>query len=111
MIKMKPQVPAAEAPKPVAKAKTVTPGVAKEPWQMTREEYASHIDNISYSSPEWEAIRKWNNEQTDLVRIGKRKPPSIGTKLIDAYREEVLLPKALSEGKPVPPEVLADYGD
>ena len=78
---------------------------------MTREEYASHIDNISYSSPEWEAICKWNNEQIDLVRIGKRKPPSIGTKLIDAYREEVLLPKALAEDKTIPPKVLADYTD
>ena len=75
----------------------------KEPWEMTREEYNTFIDTPQ-GKAEWDKLRAWNNEQSKLGRTDK-----IGQKAVYVYREEVVIPQALSEGKPVPPEVLKDY--
>ncbi len=65
--------------------------VVKEPWEVAREEYAvNRVPKIAEkSSPEWQ------NEVNERVKVR------------DEHRQSV--DKALSEGKPVPPEVLADY--
>ena len=67
---------------PVKDSLTTESKPAKEPWEMTKAEY---IDSKSKTSPETRAIAKdyhWN-----------------------------IVNEALQEGKPVPPEVLADYPD
>ena len=82
--------------------------ITKQPWEMTRNQYAEYIDSLPYNSEEWQAITKWNNEQSDLYREGKRKARPT-EKLVHVYQEEVILPRALSAGKTIPPAVLADY--
>lgn len=73
----------AEAPIPLTEA---TPQVAgKEPWQMTREEYTGKKPS--------EFTEEMNHYQTRFQQHGWD------------------VEQALAEGKPVPPEVLADYPD
>ncbi len=74
--------PAAEPVKPSPMA---TP--TKQPWEMTREEYLEH-----YSTPdivEGKAVLRDKPQGGHMAAVGR----------------------AISEGKPVPPEVLADYPD
>ncbi len=70
---------------------TLPPGTqahAKEPWQMTREEYAATMPPIPRGA----------SKQVKAMMDGE---------LLRMRRAHV--ERALSEGKPVPPEVLADY--
>ena len=83
---------------------------AKEPWQMTREELGK------LAKSEEPMLRRWRNLQKQgrgaqrggaFVNIPRSLQP-----WTDAWsRHEGIVMKALSEGKPVPPEVLADYPD
>lgn len=77
-------------PEHVEPAASVTP---KEPWEMTREEYARKQvpAGSDKTSPEW---------QTEVRARAQAR---------DEHRESVR--NVLREGKPVPPEVLADYPD
>ena len=70
----------------------------KEPYQRTKEEFRELVDNISYSSDLWKDITKWGNEQAKLIDDGKR-VQSPNLRIIDAYYDEVLIPKAIAEGK------------
>ncbi len=70
-----------------AKAGEVPPVTAKEPWMMTADEFAK--------SDYYKSMR------SRMKRI-KESPGSV---------QHTLLTRALSEGKPVPPEVLKDYPD
>lgn len=71
----------------VKKVKPTTPVTPKAPWQMTREEY--------YAQPPFNA-QNFRNEGGQALKARMHKDQII---------------KALSEGKPVPPEVLKDYPD
>jgi len=74
---------------------------AKEPWEMTREEFRG-VDpmglrvNLS-DKANWEAIYKRR-----ILEEGQGGPEATHGALVES---------ALSEGKPVPPEVLAEYPD
>lgn len=82
--KKKPEAPlTVEKPPEVVKPEPVVP-VTKEPWEMTREE--------------------WLTSQTPIPGA-KRQAYSAGVQHSNAVKQ------ALSEGKSVPPEVLADYPD
>lgn len=77
-----PEPPPVQSAPPVKESLTTESKPAKEPWEMTKAEY---IDSKSKTSPETRAIAKdyhWN-----------------------------IVNEALQKGKPVPPEVLADYPD
>ena len=81
---------------------TPAPG-SKEPWQMMRDEYLSQTsrDALAEVSPtNQDARRYWAEEVVD---------PTGHTIHHTAHKQAVR--DALSEGKPVPPEVLADYPD
>ena len=87
-----------EVPKP-----PVTPAVAKEPWQMTREQY------IASDS----ATRRFRNQVETLTgeardRASKQWDRAFGG-AERVHRQTVI--DASRAGKPVPPEVLADYPD
>lgn len=78
----------------------VIPPMAKEPWQMTAIEY--RVNKRSLLSPEQQ--RKWSEpERVSGVKVNVENQ-------WDA-EHKVLIQQALREGKPVPPEVLADYPD
>lgn len=59
---------------------------------LSRAAFKAHIDSVSYSDPDWEVIRHWNNEQVALIRDGKRPPLESGTTLLNAFYDEVLHP-------------------
>jgi len=83
-----------------------TDGV-RQPIDMTRDEFADYVDSLSYGDPYWKAVIKWNNEQVDLIRLGERKPPNVGTKLVDAYYDEVVKITPLVT-EPVVPVVITE---
>ena len=67
-----------------------TKSPTKEPWQMTREEYFTE-----------------GKQQAELYRKGISTVPDSGKYNTSYHRESIK--QALSEGKPVPAEVLKDY--
>ena len=103
----------------VKKGKETPKTETKEPWEMTKEEYLlkNNIKEVKYLTPEEKAIvakndnvevsmldKKWiGNYGVDLKTM-----KSIGDGYDDNYAE---VKQALSEGKSVPAEVLADYPD
>jgi len=97
----KPAAPAAapEAPKPSA----------KEPWEMTREEYLAQSEDISQ-------MRKLRQEEEGLS-LSTPKDKRFATTALNAAirnekgRHEESVRKAMAEGKPIPTEVLTDYPD
>jgi len=97
----KPAAPAAapEAPKPSA----------KEPWEMTREEYLAQSEDISQ-------MRKLRQEEEGLS-LSTPKDKRFATTALNAAirnekaRHEESVRKAMTEGKPIPTEVLTDYPD
>ena len=100
---------------------------AKEPWQMTAKQFNEQqlqaellIDTSSL--PEYEkynALRpnidvgltftrpEWQEQKQKAITELNKKFPGKGDWLIRTHRE--LIQQALSESKPVPPEVLVDY--
>lgn len=70
----------------------------KEPWEMTREEF-----------------RKFRKERHDRLYEKKRYPYPYSEKtdweITDAVEHRKAVRQAITEGRPVPPEVLADYPD
>lgn len=108
-----------------------------EPWQMTREEWthsheATKPDNLQtdYSRrSKSEAVAKFNEGERlryGVVKYASERVEAAIRGEIELSREETevlmdrintlvshkdVVEKALSEGKPVPPEVLADYPD
>ncbi|MEA3226129.1 MAG: hypothetical protein U9Q07_09275, partial [Planctomycetota bacterium] len=99
---------------------TQEPETAKEPWEMTKEEWGiAHI-----------AATKHENRDLKVKRMGALTPKSDSSGTIERIRlehgveatpirkrgvpivgHEAVVRKALSEGKSVPPEVLAEYPD
>lgn len=67
-------------------------GTAKQPWEMTREEWVN-------SDPNAQSVEGLSFQEVNRLRYQQR----------DAH--QAMLAQALSEGKPVPPEVLKDYPD
>lgn len=81
-----------ESVKPTAVAEKVTAKpTAKEPWQMTQGEYVSA-------------------RSSDIMPLGMKDTPA-NRKLYLAQKHQGEIRQALSEGKPVPAEVLKDYPD
>jgi len=70
---------------------------SKEPWQMTRAEYLE--SRATKGTPE-ELANAHSAQVERAMREGKAVPKAIAQEIIR---------QALSEGKPIPPEVLADY--
>ena len=107
---------------PVAPARAVAPAeqavvpVAKEPWQMTpngyrefeaKGDYPLGVDDV--------AAETWETYKAERDRlIGRRS----GQEILDAadkygknFAHRWIIENAIREGKPVPPEVLAEYPD
>jgi hypothetical protein len=88
----RPTVEVPETPKPEAKP------AAKEPWEMTREEYIQYtLDN----NQEHQNNLKNASDNTEIA-----KKAIVKTAI---HKHNGYVTAALAEGKPVPPEVLADY--
>jgi hypothetical protein len=100
----------------------------KEPWQMTKNEYLSDTaNNIKNIKNEWLDIKKQRipikpNEPSYGLLSRTRRGEDIGYKqrISDAEKfaketaptyHKIFIQQALSEGKPVPSEVLKDYLD
>jgi hypothetical protein len=80
-----------------AKGVTEKPAPAvKEPWEMTRKEW-SNLENKTINNESW--LKKHTKEE--ILREEER----------FGITHSYAVKQALSEGKPVPPEVLADYPD
>ncbi len=114
---------AAQAPKPAP--------AAKEPWQMTRSDWGKapgmppevRSDTMVLDAQKQldQVNRKYGNlaslgsgKKADVARKATAKAEDVLGNVVDAayrtaHRESV--ERALREGKPVPPEVLADYPD
>ena len=133
----------ANAEKIKAEKSTPTPAAetgekGKQPWEMTREEYANEADAhrrewIDYNNNRIKSIResrKQSNATSDRLGIKRTSgDASEITKLKESNRKheaamgkpysndtldrehKYAVEQALREGKPVPPEVLADYPD
>ncbi|MBA7696186.1 hypothetical protein ES703_104829 [subsurface metagenome] len=70
----------------------------KEPWQMTKEKFINYIKTMPRSYRE----ALIGGEGRGLVLEASQTGKSV---------HQLLVERALKEGKPVPPEVLADYPD
>lgn len=84
----------------------------KEPWQMTREQYIEPKmlrENLTKSTTGW----KWIGHNSLYSPRNENQATDMANGIIREYQFEhkELISKALSEGKPVPPEVLKDYPD
>lgn len=76
--------------------------IAKEPYQMTQEEYNKNIENIMQQK----LSEKYNSRTAmELERLKRGETGWLKTE------RKYEIQQALSEGKPVPAEVLADYPD
>lgn len=101
---------------------------AKEPWQMTLQQTAEASGKFSKDVVEkfFKFRSQWDSlpESKQRAYFSEYDPPSAyaarmsgitgdGLSVLRAQREghRPLIEKSLSEGKPVPPEVLADYPD
>ena len=74
------------------------PSIAKEPWKMTRSEYVKVADNLKRNP----VIEK---------RFKRDYPVELTQETADKVYHQYEVEQAISEGKPVPPEVLKDYPD
>jgi len=93
----------AEMPSPAA-AKVVPEAAPKEPWQMRAERYVgSPVSPQEIQSMEIRGLSS-GQIQYELQQAKAARQFSLG-------EHKIAVQKALSEGKPVPPEVLADYPD
>src|SRR3990167_2248277 len=92
-------------PAPSAAAANVAPEAApKEPWQMRAERYVgSPVSPQEIQSMEIRGLSS-GQIQYELQQAKAARQFSLG-------EHKIAVQKALSEGKPVPPEVLADYPD
>uniref|UniRef100_A0A6M3KU68 Large polyvalent protein associated domain-containing protein n=4 Tax=viral metagenome TaxID=1070528 RepID=A0A6M3KU68_9ZZZZ len=98
-----------------AKIKAVVPAqIAKEPWQMTRTEYTASLKNQLVNEAKargevaFQPIKKTEPGYRLMVegrQATRRRAEEFGPAI---HREKVA--KAHSEGKPVPPNVLKEYG-
>lgn len=118
--------------------KMVDAGQPKQPWEMTRNEYVGEYQEPYSVKDIQEASRKAKGQrQRHNARTGAMVPPAISGEIsakisknestaegmreayrtyVDAYKRGIedhyrSIKKALSEGKPVPASVLADYPD
>lgn len=92
----------------------------KEPWEMTRSEYFDYYKgDDGFAANGWDdADPRWNTYQ-EAKRLARTQASDI-TPRLDAAKNPMergsiyhrsIIENALSEGKPVPAEVLADYPD
>lgn len=111
---LKQETPAApaEAPRPAEpEPKAATPETgAKAPWQMTRDEFMAEAKRQYESSP----AHSLESTKTEKGKTKYRETPNKVTPEINKMFEDgrrAIVQKAINDGKPVPPEVLADYPD
>lgn len=88
------------------------PAAPKEAWQMTREEFKSNTDVLPLegvvNKGGFKLLTKNTLSPDDNWNVASTAPtPSEAIK----YRHRSVVETALREGKPVPPEALADYPD
>ena len=82
-------------------------GQYPEPWQMTRAEYAPSVDKLM---EKFESMMPRNSRlNKDARKIERSRLALLRRSRIEGHKAAVQ--QALSEDKPVPPEVLADYPD
>lgn len=143
--------PASNAPRPQAKpspsslapvapdgkAELATHPAQKEPWQMTRSEWAAERERVTPDTAQsrWtrgsasQAIAKmerllWllygiGDKERAILKQAQKGEIVLSSEEVDDLMERIntndphrfVIEKALAEGKPVPPEVLADYPD
>ena len=102
-------------PRPMAavpgEALPAAEAVAKEAWQMTREEFISaNPDLVSQVKGRWGILHYELKTRTgDYQKVGQIISDSVQGVLEQTHSR--LINKALSESKPVPAEVLKDYPD
>jgi len=96
--------PSVKASKPKDEPKEQKP---KEPWQMTEKEYVKRPEAMR------EFLQRQKRHSTGAMLSSIILDPDLEGLVArtDARWHEYLVQKALKEGKPVPPEVLADYPD
>ncbi len=80
---------------------------AKEPWEMTRKEYFK--DNVVPGKVGFTGAPLPKKDIKTKAQLVKELPPKAIESLTNFHRQEI--EQALAQGKPVPPEVLADYPD
>lgn len=101
--------PVIEPEKPAPKAATSETG-AKAPWQMTRGEFMAEAKRQYESSPAHSLeSTKTEKGKTKYKETPNKVTPEINKMFEDGRR--AIVQKAIDDGKPVPPEVLADYPD
>ena len=85
----------------------------KQPWEMTRAELQANEDAISSQEPKAPRKKDSGNLAVQSAHLNARKEwvPKYraAVKANDPIQHKAHIEKALSEGKPVPQEVLADY--
>lgn len=111
--------PEAASEKPTPAAATM-PGQKKEPWETSRGEYANSKRLTQPTPQEIKAEKKRLQGEISLHRMTPQDAESklnafenrhlIDSSHDDAYHK-MYVESALKKGKPVPPEVLADYPD
>lgn len=108
----KPQAHIAEAQRLEAQADALES--RKEPWQMTRQEWYDEKGKYEVQGIGYEATRKSGANATNARIAAKERlnygvEGEIGKYGREAVDHKEVIQKALSEGKPVPANVLADY--
>jgi len=90
------------------------PGVVKQPWQMSQAEYYDYTGKGNYPfGVSDEAVERWMSIEDERKRLVG---PRSGKEILGAsdryghnFEHRWIVGAALSEGLPVPPEVLAEY--
>jgi hypothetical protein len=102
--------PTEQVPAPAVEQAGAVAGETREPWQMTRAEY----DKYAYDSEQARLTAMVpSRKPKSYQRYAANRKPGRRTgwdSLVDGWRR-IEVQKAIAEGKPVPPEVLADYPD
>ena len=102
-----------EVVKPAEPAKAEVKQEGKQPWEMTQREWNNQLaDQYESAVTGNESVNASRKRIAGYLRSGKLKAPPTGGDPNSPYKaHRGLVSQALSEGKPVPPEVLADYPD
>lgn len=86
--------------------------MTKEPWQMTYKELISHTTGEALGTPERTRVARFLRDYGERHGWEYPHPFEPSEKITTTFASQAhkeSIGKALSEGKPVPPEVLAEY--
>lgn len=72
----------------------------KQPYEMTASEYFEYVQGLHWTADESRDIRTYRLDLKEIRRVD----------LVELYRQEVVIPRAVAEGKIIPENVRKELG-